>query len=207
MTKTQRELAILGGILAVLVVIMVMRSRGGDGAAGGPAAGPRTTAAAGSPQRPATRPGTSPGGTAQRPLLTQYPLELLEPGLSDSAVTAKIRSGGFADPFALDRGRSRPPPTPTTTTQPNQPQPPRTWTDRQLSEWPAGIRYGGLIEKEDSPGSYTVRFNDRAIDVGETIPGTEWRLIEASPILIRIQRDDTRNRIHYYYRYLVPPLE
>ncbi len=202
MTKTQRELAILGGILAVLVVIMVMRSGGGDGTATD-----SSTTAAASPQRPATRPGTTPGGAAQQPPLSQYPLELLEPGLSDSAVTAKIRSGGFADPFALDRGRSRPAPTPATTTQPSRPQPPRTWTDRQLSEWPAGVRYQGLIEKEDAPGSYTVRFNNRATDVGETIPGTEWRLIEASPILIRIQRDDARNRIHYYYRYLVPPLE
>jgi hypothetical protein len=208
MTKTQRELSILGGILLVLSVLLVLRFRpGGAGSSGTvpPATGTQTAAnrPAPRPAQPGGTPATAPGTVAIP--LSQYPLELLEPGLSDSMVTAKITTGGFADPFSRDRGRVRETaPTPTRPTI-QAPAAPRPWRDQQLSEWPPGVRYQGVIEKVDAPGSYTVRFNGQIVDVGEKIPTTDWILAEANAVLIRIRREDTRNRIRSEYRYLLPP--
>jgi hypothetical protein len=201
MTKTQRELSILGGILLVLSVMLFLRFR--PGGAGGSSTVPPAMGTPGAATQPAGTPATGPG-TVPIPL-SQYPLELLEPGLSDSMVTAKITTGGFADPFSRDRGRVRETaPTPTRPTI-QAPAAPRPWRDQQLSEWPPGVRYQGVIEKVDAPGSYTVRFNGQIVDVGEKIPTTDWILAEANAVLIRIRREDTRNRIRYEYRYVLPP--
>jgi hypothetical protein len=203
MTKTQRELSILGGILLVLAILLILRFRPGGGAIPPPAAG--TSPAVTRPVPRPAQPGGTPATGAVSIPLSQYPLELLEPGLSDSAVAAKITAGGFADPFSRDRGRVQ-----ETAAAPAQPTPrtpaaPRPWRDQQLSDWPAGVRCQSVIEKVNAPGSYTVRFNGRIVDVGEKIPGTDWILVEANAILVRIRREDAQNRIRYEYRYVLPP--
>ncbi len=201
MTKTQRELAILGGILAVLSVLLVLRLRSGGGGSSGTV--PPAMGTPGAATQPAGTPATGPG-TVPIPL-SQYPLELLEPGLSDSMVAAKIMAGGFADPFSRDRSRVQET-APAPARQNTTPAAPRPWRDQQLSQWPPGVRYQGVIEKVDAPGNYTVRFNGQIVDVGEKIPTTDWVLAEANALLVRIRREDTRNRIRYEYRYLLPPL-
>jgi hypothetical protein len=204
MTKTQRELSILGSILTVLSVLLVLRFRPGGGPVTPPPGGTPTTTTrpTARPAQPGGTPATGPGTVAIP--LSQYPLELLEPGLSDSMVAAKIVAGGFSDPFSHDRGRvqetSPTPARPRTTT----PAAPRPWREQQLSAWPPGVRFVAVVEKVDAPGNFTVNFGGRIIDVGETIPGTDWMLVEANAVLIRIRREDTRNRIHYEYKYVFP---
>ena len=209
MSKTQRELLILGGILIVLGGLLFLRfgtEEAPDSAepAGTPAAGVPAGAA---PERPLTR------GEMQRlqaggqpaapddpaPLLARFPIEMLDPALSDSAVAARIAAGGVPDPFAEDRGRRAPVRTSTTRT----PTPPAQQEIRtvQLTDWPEGIRFEGIFQIAGSPGAFSTSFNGHRVLVGEKIPNTEWELIEASVLMVRIRRQ-TRNLIEEY-RYLL----
>ncbi len=207
MSKTQRELLILGSILAALAVILLLRFTGGED----------EVPAEQVQQQISTRPMTrgemmrgSRGGTQPTPaqiqgeLASQLPLELVVPGLSDSAVTAKIRAGGVPDPFSELRGPVRR----TTQTRPRSTvqQPPREWRSVTLTDWPQALDFQGLLPVMGEPGIYAAQFNNRSVRVGEKVPGTEWELTEASRLLIRVRLRDTSTRTEYTYQYIIPPL-
>ncbi|MFC1500503.1 hypothetical protein ACFL6T_05770 [Candidatus Zixiibacteriota bacterium] len=198
MTKTQRELLILGGILAVIVVIIVLRMGGGDETpvvpvTNVPPAGQRVT------------PGTD---NLQGLDITQAPVEMLNPMLTDSAVTARIAAGTIRDPFASDRRIS----TRTPSRTPRQTDPVRsepTLREVYLESWPDGVTFQGLLPRIDAPGEYAVQFNGEPVRTGETIAGTrwnniagtEWVLREASRLVIVIRREvktSTRWEITWY---------
>jgi len=187
MTKTQRELLILAGILAVIVVIILLRS-GGENE---------------TPTAPVTRvpsagqtvvPGTD---DPQTMLLTQAPMEMLNPMLTDSAATARIEAGLIRDPFASDRRTSSRGPSRQPTLQPDPVRRDPTLEESYLENWPEGVTYGGIMERVDAPGEFSVRFNGQPVRVGGQIPGTrwnniagtEWVLREASRLVIVIRRE------------------
>jgi len=217
MTKQKRELLILAGILIVIAVLLIVRL-GGEGdippfpvTANVPPAGRTVT------------PGTAqPGGTGnpRTLLITQAPVEMLNPMFSDSAVTARIEAGAIRDPFAsvhrtASRASSRQP-TRQQASQPSRISTPPPLREFFLDDWPDDVEYGGLIPRVDAPGEYSVRFNGRPMRVGEKIPGTEWNdilgteweLREASRLLIVIRREvknDTKWEITWY-RYVIMQL-
>lgn len=198
MTKQQRELLILVGILVVIAVILIFRLGGGEDTP------PLPVTASAPPAGQTVTPGTAQPGETGNPrtlLITQAPMEMLNPMLSDSAVAARIEAGAIRDPFAsVHRTASRAP-----SRQPIR-QPPRISTPPSLREtflddWPDDVRFQALIERADAPGFYSVRFNGQLVIMGDKIPGTEWVLIEASKILIVIKKvikTSTRNEIMWY---------
>jgi hypothetical protein len=210
MTKTQRELLMLVGILIVIGVILILRL-GGNGDI--PDLPPADTVPS------TTRTATS--GSAGDPgslLITQAPMEMLNPALSDSAVTARITTGRIRDPFATNRRTNTRVPTTTTTTQQTTQQ--TTTREPEMrenihTEWPEGVRYDLLISRTGRPGEYSVLFNDQPVLVGEVIPGTrwnnipetEWKLLEATPLRIVIQREVHTTEIWEVstYRYVIRP--
>ncbi|MFC1595307.1 hypothetical protein ACFL3X_00125 [Gemmatimonadota bacterium] len=202
MTKTQRELLILGGILVVIVVILLLR-QGGEGDT---LTTPVTTNEPSAGQTVA--PGTS--GTAQPPgtenpqtlLITQAPAEMLNPMLSDSAIAARIESGSIRDPFASDHRITSRNPSRQPTRQPTRAPDPPTPREDFLDDWPEDVQFQMLIERADAPGFYSARFNGQLVAEGGKLPGTEWVLIEASKIQIVIKRviqTSTRHEITWYY--------
>ena len=211
MSKTQRELLILVGILLVIAVILYIRlGGGGEGAAPPPATTPPAgqTAAPGTPGT--TGPAQPGGGESPEPLLiTQAPAEMLNPALTDSAVAARISSGRIRDPFASDRRASTRAPTRTPTRREPEPRAEPTLRETWLEDWPPGITYEGLMPRLDAPGEFAVEFNGHTVRVGEPIPGTgvsgipdsEWVLREASTLVILIRRevkDDSRWEVTWY---------
>jgi len=210
MTKQKRELLILVGILIVIAVLLIVRL-GGEGdippfpvTANVPPAGRTVT------------PGTAqPGGTGnpRTLLITQAPVEMLNPMFSDSAVTARIEAGAIRDPFAsIHRTSSRTSqrqPTRQQTSQPPRISTPPPMGEIFLDDWPDDIEFGGLIERIDAPGEFSVRLNGQWVRVGGQVPGTtwnniagsEWELREASRLLIVIRREvknNTRWEITWY---------
>jgi hypothetical protein len=194
MSKTQRELLILGGILATLTVVLVVRGRGSR-----PANAARQTS-------PGTEATTAEGSQAVDPtsaeLMRQYPIAMLVPTLSDSAVTARIRAATVPDPFAENRGRvTRPQQAPVR--RPQRPTQPRTRPTIDLTDWPAGVRFNILAEVPDSPGVWRASFSGRPVNVGEKIRGTEFVLVDATAAYLII-RAEFADRIEVF-RYVVPP--
>jgi len=192
MSKTQRELLILGGILATLAVILIMRFGGGESTS--PAQTPATATSGGG------SPGTTPGSTVpaqgtatDTQLLAQYPLEMLVPGLGDSAVAARIRSNSVPDPFSSTWGRAT---RPVTTTRPT-PSQPRTKPTVQLDDWPAGVRFNGVSGNIDDPGQYVALFSGRPVKQGDKIPGTEY-VVETVTATVVIIRGEFPDRIEVY---------
>jgi len=212
MSKTQRELLILGGILAALAVILVLRFSGGE--EGTTASSPSSSAQQEqtSPSRPLTRGemmrgeqgGARTAAEVQGELAGSLPLELVAPGLTDSAVTARIRQGAIPDPFSEVRGTVR------RTTRSSQQQParqqPRDYREVQLNDWPEGIDFQGLLPVMGQPGVYAAQFNNQTVRVGERIPGTDWELTESSRLLIRLRREDRSTMTRYTFQYIIPPL-
>jgi hypothetical protein len=204
MTKTQREVLILIGILIVIGVILIIRLGGGGNA---PALPPPGTLPAGSAASPG--PADDPGAL----LITQAPVEMLNPALSDSAIAARIMNGPIRDPFASNRRTTRP--VRQTDPQPTVTRAPPERREIALTDWPEGVRYDMLSAIPGSPGEYSVLFNDQPVRVGEVIPGTryndepgtEWRLVEASRLLIVIQREIHTDRIWEVstYRHVLRP--
>jgi hypothetical protein len=202
MSKTQRELLILGGILATLAVVLVMRGRGSSGTR------PANAARQSSASTQATTPGgtTTPGNQAVDPtsteLMRQYPIAMLVPTLSDSAVAARIRAATVPNPFAENRGRvTRPQQAPVR--RPQRPTQPRTRPTIDLTDWPAGVRFNILAEVPDSPGVWRASFSGRPVNVGEKIRGTEFVLVDATAAYLII-RAEFADRIEVF-RYVVPP--
>ena len=200
MSKTQRELLMLSGILIVLGGILYLRlGRGGES--------PSTVTVQnqGSQVQTTSLPGGVTPGTTPPGVLAQYPLEFLEPGLTDSAVTARIYGSSVGDPFARYRGR----PTRTTqqTTRPQQ-RVPATPPPRQviyLDDWPPQVRYQGVFQVAGSPGVFRARFNGRNVQLGEKISPTQYVLVDASPLLVRIRWEDERSNTIRIFRYLMQP--
>ncbi|MFO7769066.1 MAG: hypothetical protein R6W82_08970 [bacterium] len=207
MSKTQRELLILGGILGVLAVILLLRFGGGEEEAPVPAGEEQPV-----PTRPLTRGemmrgeggGTPTASQIQGELARQLPMDLVVPGLSDSAVTARIAAGGVPDPFSELRGPVRR--TTRSTPQPTSTRSPRAWRQETLSDWPSGLDFQGLIPVMGEPGVYAAQFNNHSVRVGEKIPGTDWELREASRLLVRLYRRDESTRTEYSFQYIIPPL-
>jgi len=210
MTKTQRELLILVGILVVIAVIFIIRQSGNGDI---PVLPPTGTVPANAR--------TAAPGSARDPgslLITQAPSGMLNPALSDSAVTARITAGRIQDPFATNRRTSTRVPTTQTTTQPTTQTTTREPPSRReitLTEWPDGVGYEMVLSRPGSPGEYVVLFNDQQVLVGEVIPGTrwnnipgtEWKLLEATRLLVRIQREVHTSAIWEVstYRYVIRP--
>ncbi len=199
MTKTQRELLILVGILVVIAVILFLRSGGGDDTLTAPVT---DVPSAGQTVTPGT-------DDPQTLLITQAPMEMLNPMLTDSAVTARIAAGAISDPFASNRRTSSGTPTRQPARQPDPVHRDPTLREIFLPEWPDDLEYEGLFPRVDAPGEYTVQFNSQAVRVGErvlgttwnNIAGTEWVLREASRLVIVIRREvktSTRWEITWY---------
>ena len=195
MSKTQRELLILGGILAARSGILIMRIGGGDSAPTTPPAQTPAMATSGG-----GTPGTTPGSTVpgqgsatDTQLLAQYPLEMLVPGLSDSAVAARIRSGEVPDPFSATRGRQT---RPASTTRPT-PSRPRAKPTVELDDWPAGVRFNGVSGNIDDPDQYVALFSGRPVKQGDKIPGTEYVVVTVTATVVEI-RGEFPDRIEVY---------
>lgn len=209
MSKTQRELLMLFGILVLIGGILYLRlGRGGESSAAGTPPGlvPQVQA----PGQPTggLSPDMTRSGDQPNPL-AQYPMEFPEPGLTDSAVAARITSGSIADPFARYRGR------PIRTTQrPTQAQTQETVTPPPphviyLEDWPAGIRYQGVFPIAGSPGRWRARFNGRNVQIGERVPSAnpsaEYVLVDASPVLVQIRWEDEDSNTVRIFTYLPRP--
>jgi hypothetical protein len=190
MSKQQRELLILFGILVVLGGIFYMRfGRGGQSPnpqlaqlqQGQPPAGGGTPGA-GTPGQP---------GTQLPTLATQFPLDFLLPGLSDSALVAKIMRERTPNPFA--QNHLRPPRVRSETTQPTRPtrpaQPDTVLVE--LDSWPRGMGYRGVTPVLSEPGVFTVNINGQALRTGDEIPGTGFMVVEVNPLLVRIRKEET----------------
>lgn len=213
MSKTQRELLILGGILAALAVILVLRFSGGE-EDGTTVASPSSSAQQEetASSRPLTRgemmrgeqSGARTAAEVQGELAGALPLELVAPGLTDSAVTVRIRQGAIPDPFSEVRGSVR------RTAQPSRQQParqqPREYREVQLNDWPEGIDFQGLLPVMGQSGVYAAQFNNQTVRVGERIPGTDWELTESSRLLIRLRRENSSTMTRYTFQYIIPPL-
>jgi hypothetical protein len=198
MTKTQRELLILGGILSVLAVVIVMRGRNSSGSL--PANAARPTSSGTQATNP---PGTQAVDPTSTQLMQQYPIAMLVPGLSDSAVVARIRAATVPDPFVANRGRvTRPTQTPVQ--RPQRPPQPRTKPTVNLQDWPAGVRFNILAQVAGSPGVYRATFSGRPVSVGEKIPGTEFVLVDATATYLVI-RAEFSNRIEQFRYDVIPP--
>ncbi len=199
MTKTQRELLILVGILVVIAVILFLRSGGGDDT---PTAPVTDVPSSGQTVTPGT-------DDPQTLLITQAPMEMLNPMLTDSAVTARIAAGAISDPFASNRRTSSGTPTRQPARQPDPVRRDPTLQETFLPEWPDGVTYQALLPRIDAPGEYSVQFNGQSVRVGgqitgtrwNNIAGTEWVLREASRLVIVIRREvhtSTRWEITWY---------
>jgi len=210
MTKTQRELLMLVGILIVIGVILVIRLSGNGDIPDLPPAGTVTSTTRTATQGSAGDPGSL--------LITQAPMEMLNPALSDSAVAARITAGRIRDPFATTRrSNTRVPPVQPPTQPTTQPTTTRAPDRREitLTEWPDGVNYDMVMSRPGRPGEYSVLFNDQPVLVGEVIPGTmwntipetEWKLLEATPLRIVIQREVKTTEIWEVstYRYVIRP--
>ena len=203
MSKTKRELLIFGGILAVLAVVIVLRSQGSSD----------TTPVNVARQSPAGSATATPGGTVQgtgvadpssAELMQRYPVAMLVPTLSDSAVAARIRAATVPDPFAENRRRvTRAQPAPVQ--RPQRPVQPRTKPTINLTDWPAGVRFNILAAVAGSPGVHRATFSGRPVSVGEKIPGTEFVLVEATLAYLVI-RAEFRDRIEQFRYVVIPPL-
>jgi hypothetical protein len=211
MTKQQRELLTFFGILVVLGTILIIRFSGG-GDETPPAVPPVTaagsTAQAGSTPAPGT--GTQPGTAPDDLTVDQVPIEMLNPALSDSAVAARITTGSLTNPFAQNR---RTTPVRQPTRQPTRDPAPvqRLSRERTLERWPEELQYQSLLERSDNPGVYRVRINGSWYEMGDTVTGTSWQLLEVNARIIRLQKkEQTRegNQIidwTYYFNYVIPP--
>ncbi len=200
MSKTQRELLMLAGILVFLGGILYIRLSGG-----GESSRPSTMPAPGSRTQTASRPvGTAPGTMTPggEGLQSQSALAFFEPGLTDSAVTARIFSSSVGNPFARYRGGQTRPTRPSTRPQRQQPATPLTRRVEYLDDWPPQITYQGVFPVADSPGVFRARFNGRNVQVGEKIAPTEYVLVEASPLLVQIRWEDRRRNTIWIFRYL-----
>lgn len=189
MSKQQRELLILFGILVVLGGIFYMRfGRGGNS--------PNPQLA--QPQQGQPAGGGTPGaGTPGQPgdqlptLATQFPLDFLLPGLSDSTLAVKIMGGRTPNPFATNH--MRPPRVrsdqtqQTRTTRPAQPDTHLV----ELDKWPEGIRYTAVTPVLNEPGVFTVTINGLVLRKDDEIPGTGFVVVEITPLLVRIRKEET----------------
>ncbi|MFC1627502.1 hypothetical protein ACFL3H_00130 [Gemmatimonadota bacterium] len=204
MTKTQRELLILVGILVVIAVILFLRLGGGGDAPPAPIA-----------NTPAAQRVTPGADDPQTLLITQAPAEMLNPMLADSAVTARITAGAIMDPFASVRLTSSQTSSRQTTRQPEPVRSAPSLREIPLSDWPEGLKYDGLVSRAGVPGEYSVLFNDQPVQVGGKIPGTQWNntegtewvLREANRLVIVIQREVHTDRIWEVttYRHVIRP--
>ena len=201
MSKTQRELLMLAGILVFLGGILYVRLSGaGESSPPStvPASGSRTQAVSlpeGAVPRTMT-PGDQPGH------LPQSSLAFFEPGLTDSAVTARIFSSIVGDPFASIRGGQTRPTQQITRPQIQQPTTQRARRVEYLDDWPAQITYQGHFPVAGSPGVYRAMFNGRIVQVGEKIAPTEYILVEASALLVQIRWEDQSSNTVWIFRYL-----
>ncbi len=207
MTKQQRELLTFFGILVVLGGILVMRFSGGNETVPPPGQPATATGAAGQPGPGSTpggptQPGTEPGSLT----VDQVPIEMLDPALSDSAVTARIMAGSITNPFAANR-RTVPVRQPTRRPEP-EPEPVERTTERVTYEdWPDELRYGGISERADAPGVYRVRINNEYFLQGETVTGTGWVIRELAARLVRLYKFESRGTTdyHHYFQHVIPP--
>lgn len=186
MSKQKRELLILFAILVVMGGVFYLRSGGG----GGPTPNPQLTQLSSGQQAAAG--GVQGAGTPVDQLVTfanQFPLDFLLPGLSDSAVVAKILGERISNPFAENHLR----PARTVRNDPTRPvRPARPDTVYvELDEWPQGVRYTSVAQKVDEPGVWTVRINNTVLRMGDEIPGTGFVLVEVNPLLVRIRKEET----------------
>ena len=182
-TKQQRELLILFAILVVLGGVFYLRSGGG----GGPTPNPQLTQG-----QQAAGGGALGTGTPDDQLATfanQFPIDFLLPGLTDSAVVAKILGERISNPFAKNHLR----PARIVNNDPVRPAPPALHDTVyvELDEWPQGVRYTGVAQKVDEPGVWTVRINNTVLRTGDEIPGTGFVLVEVNPLLVRIRKEET----------------
>jgi len=212
MTKQQRELLTFFGILVVLGTILIIRFSGGGDEIVPPAGSPATTAS--STARPggtpapgtASQPGTDPGDLT----VDQVPIEMLNPALSDSAVSARITAGSITNPFAENR---RTTPVRQPSRQPTRDPAPleRIARERTLEDWPEDLSFSTLVERSDAPGVWRARINNAWYEMGDEIEGTGWQLMEVGRRIIRLQKKEQtreRNRIidwTYYFTYVIPP--
>lgn len=200
MSKTQRELLMLAGILVFLGGILYIRLSGG-----GKSSSPSTVPASGSQTQTVSQPGGTAPGTMtpgdQPGLPPQSALAFFEPGLTDSAVTARIFSSTVGDPFARIRGgQTRP--TQRITRPQRQPTTQPARRVEYLDDWPARITYQGHFPVAGSPGVFRARFNGRTVQVGEKIPPTDYILVEASALLVQIRWEDQLRNTVWIFRYL-----
>jgi len=209
MSKTQRELLMLFGILVVLGGILYLKlGRGEESSAAGTPPGRVSQMQVPGQPTGGLSPDTTRSGDQPNPL-DHYPLESLEPGLTDSAVAARIARGSIADPFARYRGRptrTTQRPTRTETQEPEIP-PPLQWI--YLEDWPAGMRFQGVYPVAGSPGVWRTRFNGRNVQIGEKVPSAnpsaEYVLVDASPLLVRIKWEDKDSNTVRIFTYLPRP--
>jgi len=207
MTKQQRELLLFFGILVVLGGILVLRFSGGDETVAPPGQSAAATGTAGQPGPGSTpggptQPGTGPGSLT----VDQVPIEMLDPALSDSAVTARIMTGSITNPFAANR-RTAPARPPTRRTEP-EPEPVERTTERIThEEWPDELNYGGISEKADAPGVFRVRINGEYFEQGDTVTGTGWEIRELAARLVRLYKFESRGTTDYYhyFQHVIPP--
>lgn len=199
MSKTKRELLMLAGILVLLGGIFFVRMGGGEQSSSPSTVSPGSQTQT-APQPGGTAPGTMTPGD-QPGLLSQSALAFFEPGLTDSAVTARIFSSTVGDPFASIRGVQTRPARQVTRPQ----QQPITQPVRRvqyLDDWPAQITYQGHFPVAGSPGVYRVSFNGRIVEVGEKIASTEYILVEASALLVQIRWEDQLSNTVWIFRYI-----
>ena len=199
MSKTQRELLMLAGILVFLGGILYVRLSGG-----GESSPSSTVSAPGSQVQPGSQPGGSAPGMVTpgiQPDLPQSAMAFFALGLTDSAATARIFRSSVGDPFANIRGgQTRPTQQVTRPQRPQTTQPARSV--KYLDDWPAQVTYQGHFPVAGSRGVFRAMFNGRIVKVGEKIAPTEYILVEASALLVQIRWEDQSSNTVWIFRYL-----